>query len=306
MKIEFTMEENYKLAKWLNDEMTKEELVEFQSTPEFATYQKIKDFSNTLKVSEFDDSAILTKVLASKKEKPKVISLSRKQYFMRIAAVLVVGLGLTFITLTQIPNKQLAENGKRTQFLLPDQSEVVLNSGSKIEYKKWNWNNNRNLNLEGEAYFHVAKGKKFEVKTKLGNVIVVGTQFNVKTRKNRFEVTCFEGKVKVNYKNTQLLLTAGQSVFFENDKQVNDITNNLEPEWMSNTIAFKNEKIQNIFDEIERQYNVTITLKSEKPTALFTGKLPLNNLNTAIQIISTTYDLKLTQFGEKNIIFERK
>jgi transmembrane sensor len=298
------MEEDYKLAKWLNNEMSREELTEFESTPEFPTYQKIKNYSSELKVPEFDENSILSTILEAKKS--KVVSLPRKQFFMRIAAVLLIGLSIAFFTLTQIPNKQLAENGNKTEFSLPDHSEVILNSGSEITYKKWNWDNNRNLKLDGEAYFHVAKGKKFEVQTNLGKVTVVGTQFNVKARKNRFEVTCFEGKVRVNYKDAQLLLTAGQNVVFENGKQVDGITSDLKPDWLLNTIAFNNENIENIVDEMERRYNVIITLKSEKSKELFTGKIPSNNLDTALQIISTTYNLKSLKINKKNIIFERK
>ena len=120
-----------------------------------------------------------------------------------------------------VPQTQTANFGEKTTFSLPDNSEVVLNSGSEINYKKWNWDNNRRLELKGEAYFRVSKGRRFEVQTSLGKVSVLGTQFNVKARKNRFDVVCYEGRVKVNYANTQIILTHGQSVTFENGKQIN-------------------------------------------------------------------------------------
>ena len=46
------------------------------------------------------------------------------------------------------------------------------------------WKNERSVNLDGEGFFKVAKGSKFDVETSAGTVSVVGTQFNVKNRKD--------------------------------------------------------------------------------------------------------------------------
>lgn len=299
------MEKNYYLSKWLNDELTEAELAEFKADPDFYKYEKIKNFSAQLKVSDFDDAKMLENILSHKKEAPKVIPLY-KNWMFRVAAVLILALGITFAMQNFSTETQFASNGKRTTFLLPDNSEVVLNAGSEIEYKKWNWKNNRNLELKGEAYFKVAKGQKFEVKTSLGKVAVLGTQFDVKARKNRFEITCFEGRVKVNYKDKELILTKGQSVSFENGNQINTTATSLKPEWLENKIAFSKEKLPNIIDEIQRQYNVTISIKSGLSNELFTGKIPTNNLDIALQIIATTYNLETKKIDPKTIIFEKK
>lgn len=299
------MEKNYYLSKWLNDELTEAELAEFKADPDFYKYEKIKNFSAQLKVSDFDDAKMLENILSHKKEAPKVIPLY-KNWMFRVAAVLILALGITFAMQNFSTETQFASNGKRTTFLLPDNSEVVLNAGSEIEYKKWNWKNNRNLELKGEAYFKVAKGQKFEVKTSLGKVAVLGTQFDVKARKNRFEITCFEGRVKVNYKDKELILTKGQSVSFENGNQINTTATSLKPEWLENKIAFSKEKLPNIIDEIQRQYNVTISIKSGLSNELFTGKIPTDNLDIALQIIATTYNLETKKIDPKTIIFEKK
>jgi ferric-dicitrate binding protein FerR (iron transport regulator) len=224
----------------------------------------------------------------------------------RVAAILVIALGITLAMQNFTTQNQFASNGTRTSFLLPDNSEVVLNAGSEIEYKKWNWKKNRNLELQGEAYFKVAKGEKFEVKTSLGKVAVLGTQFNVKARKNRFDITCFEGRVKVNYKDKELILTHGQSVSFENGKQVNAKATSAKPEWLENKIDFSKEKLLNITDEIQRQYNVNIRIKSGLSNELFTGKIPTNNLDIALEIIATTYNLEIKKIDPKTIIFQKK
>lgn len=299
------MEKNYILTKWLNDELTEAELAEFKTDPDFYNYEKIKNYSAQLKVADFDEAKVLENILAHKKTTPKVIPLY-KNWMFRVAAILVLALGITFTLRNFSEETQFASNGARTTFSLPDNSQVVLNSGSEIEYKKWNWDNHRNLELNGEAYFRVAKGKKFEVKTNLGKVTVLGTQFNVKARKNRFDITCFEGRVKVNYKDKEIILTPGKSVAFENGKQLNLLVDTQKPEWLENKIAFNKENLSNILDEIQRQYNVTIEVQAGYSNELFTGKIPLDNLDVALQIIATTYHLEPNKISPNKIIFEGK
>ncbi|SHL76463.1 FecR family protein [Flavobacterium saccharophilum] len=299
------MKKDRLLAKWLNDDLSPDELAAFEASPDFEKYQKIKNYTAHLEVGDLDENAMLSSILSQKKTAPKVVPL-HKRWMFRAAAIFVLALGITFALKFLVPQTETANYGEKTTFLLPDHSEVVLNSGSEINYKKWNWDNNRHLELKGEAYFKVAKGRRFEVHTNLGKVSVLGTQFNVKVRKNRFDVVCYEGRVKVNYANTQLLLTHGQSVSFENGKQTNIKIRSLKPEWTENQICFYKEDIKSLLDEVERQYNIKIELNTKDTTSLFTGKLPSKNLDIALKIISTTYHLEAKKVSKNKIIFDEK
>lgn len=299
------MKENQLLAKWLNNDLSEDELATFAASPDFEKYQKIKNYTAHLEIDDWDENAMLSNILKQKKTETKVVPLYKK-WFFKAAAIFVLALGITFTLKNFVPQTQTANFGEKTTFLLPDNSEVVLNSGSEINFKKWNWDTNRHLELNGEAYFKVAKGKRFEVQTNLGKVSVLGTQFNVKARKNRFDVVCYEGRVKVNYAKSQILLTQGQSVTFENGKQVNRNTTTLKPEWMDNQITFYKENIKSLVDEVQRQYNITIEVNAKDTTSLFTGKLPTKNLDVALQIISTTYNLEMKKVSNNKIIFDKK
>jgi len=296
------MKEDYKLAQWLNNEMSEEELIEFQSTSEYAIYEKIKDYSAQLKAPEFDEETAIHSILSSKKEEVKVVNL-KSNWLVRIAAILVIGLGLFFSFKNFTNFTEVAENGKNTSFILPDKSEVVLNSGSEIEYKKWNWENERKLDLAGEAYFKVAKGKKFEVNTDLGKVTVLGTQFNVKARKNRFDVICYEGHVKVNYNNKTHYLTQGQSVTYENNQKIiNNQNSATKPYWISGELAFEQESLVSVLEEMQRKYNITFDSTSFTTDQLFTGKIPSNNLDLALKIIVSSYHLETEKTNTKIIL----
>lgn len=298
------MEENYKLAKWLSGEMSEDELAAFEAEPDFVIYNKIKKYASELETPNFDENKTLSTILASPKKEIKTVSLAQN-WFFRIAAVLVIGLGLFIGYLNFATSTEYAENGVQNSFTLPDNSEVVLNSGSKIEYKKWNWENHRALELNGEAYFKVAKGQKFEVHTSLGKVTVLGTQFNVKQRENRFDVTCYEGKVKVNYGETEVIITKGMSIAFEDGKSITIPENAIQnPEWLNNEMVFYQANLKSIIGEFERRFNVTLELKSNDNSQLFTGTIPSENIDIALQILATTYHLEPTKVSKNKIILK--
>lgn len=286
------MEEDYKLAKWLNNELNGEELKAFEESTAFPLYEKIKETSSHLKTPDFDETKILNNVLATKKA-PKVVSLNQS-WFMRIAAILILGLGLLLTYSTFSKNIESTENGKQITFSLPDNSSVLLNSKSKITYSEWNWDNNRKLELHGEAYFKVAKGKKFEVNTYLGKVTVLGTQFNVNAKNKHFEVTCYEGKVKVNFNNEELLLTKGMKVSFNNQIKSESKTAILAPTWTTNEMQFSHENLTSVIQELEKNYNITIT-NNKDSNQLFTGKIPAENIDVALKIIASTYHLQIVK-----------
>jgi transmembrane sensor len=298
-----TEEENYDLAKWLAGEMTEAELTAFKQTAEYATYAKIATYSSQLEAPGFDADSLYQKTITRKKPTSKVVPFYQSKW-MKIAAVFVVLFCLGIFFKTTVTSTEIAENGKKTSFSLPDNSQIVLNSGSQIKYKKWDWDNNRELNLDGEAYFKVAHGKKFEVNTKLGKVTVLGTQFDVKARNNRFDVTCYEGRVKVQYKDKEVIITKGTLVSFDADYFEKQTINSLTPEWTANQIDFKKEDIKTIIEELERQYNCKIDLNSKKNTQLFTGTLPANNIKTALDIVTSTFHLKISKFENQKYTLE--
>lgn len=287
------MEENYPLADWLNNKTSDETLNNDLSEDDITILSKIKKYSAQLETPVFDEQKVLTNILSSPKQ--KVVHLNYNWIF-KIAALFIIILGLYFSFNFLSNTNFTAENGSETALILPDESEVILNSGSNLSYKKWNWENNRLIELEGEAFFKVAKGKKFEVNTTAGKVTVLGTQFNVKQRNNRFEVTCYEGKVKVTHQNKIVILTKGMKTIFENDKNL-DVPNTYinQPEWINDEIVFYKENLNNIISEIERKYNVSIELSSNNNQQVFSGNIPSNDLDVALEILTKTYHLKIAK-----------
>jgi transmembrane sensor len=295
------MNEDYKLAKWLSGEMTDAELKEFAASPEFETYEKIKKYSAELAAPAADlDNTYMQ--IAAQRNKPATEPKVRRLWLPQIAAILIIALGLTWFLTKDNVVSQMAANGTRTEFLLPDNSAVILNAGSEADFNESDWSDKREVKLTGEAFFKVAKGKTFDVVTPAGTVTVVGTQFNVKARESRFEVVCYEGKVKVAYQGKIVYLLPGDGVAYQDNAPVampDDAK--TRPGWINNQAAFVNEKPESVISELERQYNVTIEPLADI-TEPFTGTLPTDNLDNALDAFATPYHLKPVKKGEKIIL----
>ncbi|MBT8186757.1 MAG: FecR family protein [Croceitalea sp.] len=280
------MQENY-LAKWLNNELSGEELKTFKKSDEYATYMRILEASSKMEAPEFNvDQAFEKFKNATSTETPKVITLNPFKQFIRIAALIVLMLSLSYIYLNTLDETYKTSLAERTEVSLPDNSEIVLNADSKISFSEKKWNQKRNVELEGEAFFKVAKGKKFTVSTADGVVSVLGTQFNVENREGFFEVTCYEGLVNVAYNNQDIKLPAGSSfmvidgIVYEGNETVMS-----QPSWMNNESTFENIPLSYVFDELERQFDIVVKTKNVALDQRFTGSFSNTDLNLALESI---------------------
>ena len=203
--------------------------------------------------------------LSSKIEaRPQVSVIFRGSLWPKIAvaASLVVLMGLSGVLRFY---KQTVEclPGEHLSLILPDGSNVELNAGSELAYFPYWWRFSRHLELDGEAYFDVRKGKRFEVVSERGKTRVLGTSFNILSRDNQYQVTCFSGNVKVvsrDYKNSvvlesnQLVILDGSGKLLVQSSEESSGTFKL----MENSFIFTTVPLSEVIREIERQYNVSI------------------------------------------------
>lgn len=214
-------------------------------------------------------------------ENSKVTALPPKRYLnqvwvrISVAAILVVGLGLG--SFFRLYTKTIhSATGKHYLAMLPDGSTAVMNAGSILKYKPYWWYFNREVVFEGEAFFKVRKGKKFEVVSQLGSTSVLGTSFNIYARKGSYTVTCYTGKVRVVSTNNS------HSLDIEPSEQASinrDGTMKLsrvemvseEAPWMNDMFFFTGTPMNLVFEEIERQYGVTIEAGDAITSMQYTG-----------------------------------
>ncbi|WP_299120854.1 FecR family protein [uncultured Winogradskyella sp.] len=279
------------LKKWLNDELTDTEKEVFSKQPDYAINQNIIDKAQHFKASEFSKAVDFETFKATYNNKSSMNQFTWIKPLLGIAAILLVSFGLYFTVFNKNLVEERALVSEKTTFSLPDLSQVTLNADSKINYDSNNWSTKRRVNLDGEAYFKVAKGKTFDVVTKNGTVTVVGTEFNVKTRNDYFEVTCFEGIVKVSSDTIVRQLLAGEIYRILNKKFIQYKTVELEPQWTNNKSSFKSIPLKDVFEELQRQYNIEIAFQNADTSRLFSGVFVNDNIENALTSITKPMNL---------------
>lgn len=298
------MQENY-LAKWLNNELTEEERKLFEQSDEFASYEKLIEASGKLSAPHFD----VDKALADLQERKgarggKVVRLHPFQKVWRVAAAVAAIAVVSYFYINSLDTSVRTDFAERSEIVLPDQSEVILNSGSEITYSEKSWDNERSLTLEGEAFFKVAKGEKFQVATAAGTVTVLGTEFNVENRGNYFEVSCFEGLVSVRFKGEETRLPAGTSFLAINGNIIPmENPEGSRPSWMNNESSFKSTPLSYVLGELERQYDLDVNTENVNLEQLYTGTFSNTNLNLALQSISAPLNMSYTIEGKQVLIY---
>ncbi len=285
------------LDKWLNGTISPSELDELKQDAAFQEYLKIDSFMKRLDLPDTSVSEGLDnlKKRISEPSKGKVIRLSP---LLKIAAAAAVILLVGYIYLTSIPTDfetKLAE----TQLLeLPDKSRVTLNENSELKFNHRNWDENRKVELRGEAYFEVAKGKKFEVVTEHGSVEVLGTKFNGSDRTGIFRVTWYEGLVRIIYNGQATEIRPGNAISLSGGKINSEKKYTTQPGWLHNESSFENVRLKWVLEELKTVYNVNIISENIDVDLRYTGSFTNTDLDSALQTI--TLPMRLEYAIENN------
>lgn len=289
------------LAKWLEGELTDKELKNLVSEADYTAYLKLrKGFDITDKLDAPIDTSF-TKIqerITNKKEKVRPLY---KNWSMGIAASIVALFGLFMF----LDNDEISIEtgfGENKTIVLLDGSEVILNSKSKITYNEDSWEDQRTLSLNGEAYFKVAKGKTFTVSTDNGSVAVLGTQFNVISKDDFFDVVCYEGKVGVKTIESDHVLLPNDAVRKVNGyPSVASKIQEAKPTWLEGESTFKSVPLRYVIKALEDQYQIIFDVSEINESDIFTGSFPHNNLNTALKTVFKTLNINYNEKENRNI-----
>ncbi|GAA4271273.1 FecR family protein [Aquimarina gracilis] len=290
------------IQKWLDHEqLTSTESEAFKNLDAYDSYVKISETAKKFISPQYNVEQNLQTLQDRLSERQKITNYRINfTYLARIAAVLVLAIGSYFMFFNQDISTVDTLASEKTLINLPDQTEVTLNALSSITYQEEDWDDNRKIKLEGEAYFKVAKGKKFDVVTSSGIISVLGTQFNVKQREGFFEVVCYEGLVSVTYLENATQLSAGNVFRVLDKKIVKTQTSLTKPNWTENRSTFSSTPYKYVLREFERQYNIIIISKNLDQDKLFTGNFVHSDIQTALQSITIPMLLKY-EMNDNNI-----
>jgi len=201
--------------------------------------------------------------------------------------------------------------GEHLSFLLPDNSRVELNAKSSLTYHPYWWQFSRKVKFEGEAFFNISKGNRFDIVSRHGVTSILGTSFNINTRKNNYKVTCFTGKVKV-----QSNLTKDEVVLFPKDFASINRNGQIELEsginanekimWRDHIFFFTATPIQQVFEEIELQYDIRI-VKKDLGKIPYTGNFrKSNSVDGILNWVCLPLGLEYSKVSSKKYIVSSK
>ncbi|MBE8726597.1 FecR family protein [Flavobacterium hungaricum] len=187
---------------------------------------------------------------------------------------------------------------------LSDGTKVWLNSKSSLKYPVEFSGDKRTVTLEGEAYFEVSKNvhSPFTVKTKSGNVTVLGTHFNISAydEDRNFETTLAEGKVAISgisksKESEPTILTPGQQARVRNETlRIATVDPAVYTAWKDGKFYFENENLKNILTKMARWYNFNVKFEQKALEQIkFTGiVLKDEPIDQFLDIISKTSNVK--------------
>ena len=221
-----------------------------------------------------------------------------------LAGLVIVALAAWFLLAE--PPKEVVYNtpfGKTGSWQLPDGSTLTLNANSTVTYRmREEPEPVREILLDGEAYFEVVHLKResivpFVVKTPDLAIRVLGTEFNVNTRRGRTRVVLDAGKVQLQLpvETTAMTMKPGELVEYvsrENEIRKENVDTEIFTSWRKNLMKFDDTPLSKVALLIEDNYGVNVTFEAPDLKEIrVTGEVSDENLETLLLALSKLFGL---------------
>lgn len=195
--------------------------------------------------------------------------------------------------------------GEIKKVVLADGSTITLNANSSIRLSDKNWAKriSREVFLKGEAFFEITKTKdrkKFIVKTADSVAVqVLGTEFNVNTRREKTAVYLQSGKVQIDATAQKVILKPGDfAEYTKQDKKVNigQAREENTLAWKNNFFAFDDTPLLDIARELEDNYGIKVIIADDSLTRKrFTAKVPRNKVHVLLEVLAETLQIDIVR-----------
>lgn len=229
-----------------------------------------------------------------------------------IAFVLMTAVGIKWIDRDSAEdvyyNIVKADAGQIANVILPDHTQVWLNSGSSIRYDNEFASTNREIELVGEAYFQVSKNPQLPliVTGSPVQVKVLGTKFNISAYPDDklFNVVLEEGKVELIsdvYKNFRKELIPGELAAFNKGSKemaVKKVNVELHTAWKDGIINIYNLPLDEVVVKLAKRYNQKFEVDEEVKQIRYTYTIKNESLSDVLRLMETITPVVAVQKGE--------
>ncbi len=304
--------------KYINDNLTPEELKKLREQVNTLSDEEIgdamlKDWDEFLDARSCDMDESLMRMKADIDRRIEESRKPRRSAWIKVVSLAATILLPLFVVATVYlylngnysgtdPRQShvITAKGERAKVMLPDGSEVSLNSDSNIGYYADYVDGKRKVRFTGEAYFNVSKDADhpFHITVQGLEIVVKGTSFNLLARPDDdfTEVALDNGSVELKSDKTSdaVSLTPGHVALV--DRSTGDISVTKADDiaarsaWLRHELIFVNATPEELVSRIEDAYGITVS--SAVKSALndtFTGTLPSDDLDEAYAVLSRVY-----------------
>lgn len=209
---------------------------------------------------------------------------------------------------------------------LPDQSIVMLNGNSVLTYQDtWHDHTPREVWIKGEAYFDVKHlnndtssvlpGERFIVHGNGIDIQVLGTSFNVKSRRNKTNIALLSGKIEVSYADPSsvssggLVMLPGDYVEYAGQKLLTKkklARPHKAATWTVREITFTDPSLNDIMETLQDNYGYAVNLEDQELMNMrIEGEISVTSVQELLSLVSSTLGIRIEESG-KEIIITRK
>jgi transmembrane sensor len=302
---------------WLLEHPQKEAVINAAKQIVVTLVPRVADIS--LPEIEFEVEQILNRrdKVALPDQRPRVYHL-KPSVLWKAAAMLILVAGFTALFFMRKLNDSklntiATSSGVQKTIRLSDSSTVILNSNSKLSFKKsWGRSEAREIWLDGEGYFevqHLDKDKKisnherFLVHVKGITVEVLGTTFNIRDRRGKTEIVLKEGSIRLSFDNhskADITMTPEEIVTIGNDANSTVSISKVRPAeysaWIHQKLILNNTYLSDIIQYLEDNYGKKVILSdSSLQSKRIEGTLMLDNLDDALFVLSKVLKVKIKE-----------
>lgn len=195
--------------------------------------------------------------------------------------------------------------GEKKTLDLDDGSKIILNVNSELTFSQ-----KRTVKLKGEAFFHVAHlsdDSPFIVITDELEINVLGTEFNVNSRRRETEVVLNTGSVALQLYSksdtTKISMEPGDFIAFsENDSTYTKKRVNTESHtsWRNNLLVFDHTPFSEILVLLEDNYGLDVDVRDKEILDLeFTAELPADDVNLLLKLMEKSFHISIIKTKNK-------
>lgn len=264
-----------------------------------------------------DQAEVWSRIAYTIRETPQKTSVFRMwRYAAVFLGVLIAAAGWLFLHQGKaVETTYTTTYGETKKIVLPDSSVVRLNANSTLRCRI-DRNGGREIWLDGEGFFsvvHDSHNTPFLVHTSDVDVQVIGTEFNVNTRRVMTRVVLNNGAVqlKLNGDGQQdIKMKPGEMVSYSTTthqmfrRNVNPADYNA---WLDNMLVFNETPVAEVATVLQENLGIKLNIEDQElQKELFTGSIPMSDVEIFFKTLSRSLHVVIEKKDNNSYSIRKK